>query len=114
RGDFAAASGDYRRALEDGEADLARSSPRRRVFLANQLSVVAANLGVADLEQGALAEARRGFGEALELDPSQPAVYFHLARLSIREHHRDAAKSQLRQALALRPDFPEAQALLRA
>lgn len=113
RGDFGAAGREYGRALDDGKADLSRSSPRRRAFLTKQLAVVAANGGVANLEDGKLDEARRGFSESLDLDAAQPAVYFHLARLSLRQHRRDAARSQLRQALALRPDFPEAQALLR-
>lgn len=57
---------------------------------------------------GKTAEAIAEWQRVQELAPHHPAAYFHAGRLNVRQRQFKAAEEDLRQALSIRRDFPEA------
>jgi tetratricopeptide (TPR) repeat protein len=78
------------------------------------------NLGLAQLETGQSTEAAKAFQQAIALpdQPTQPATtqtiaHYNLAIIFNREGKPDQARQQVEQALALTPEFIQAQQLLK-
>lgn len=90
-------------AMAVGEAAIRRGQVDRR------LSQV---LGVALAESGRRAEARRAFMDAIAADPTMPAPYLNLARLSLEEGDARGAVARAGEALLVDPAAPGAASIL--
>jgi Flp pilus assembly protein TadD len=71
-------------------------------------------LGVALLERGRAARAARTLERAVSLDASRPSSHLHLAIAYVQIDRPDDALAAARQALALRPDYPQARGVIAA
>jgi predicted Zn-dependent protease len=71
-------------------------------------------LGVALLERGRAARAVRSLERAVALDGRRPSSHLHLGIAYVQTDRLDDARRSLVQALALRPDYPQARAVLAA
>jgi len=96
-------AGDAPRALEEVEAALGIRQDSADAY--NHKGML---LGGA----GSFLEAARAFERAASLSPKNPQFWFNLGLARFREGDRSAAADSLRRALALKPDFAEARALL--
>ncbi|HSU65358.1 MAG TPA: tetratricopeptide repeat protein [Tepidisphaeraceae bacterium] len=67
------------------------------------------NVGVVQLHQGKVAEAKSKFERALEVAPDEPEARTNLATLLLKEGKPQAAAEQYEKVLAQQPDNPEAQ-----
>jgi Flp pilus assembly protein TadD len=73
---------------------------------------VAEALGVALIERGRPARAAQALERAATLAPSRASIRLHLAIAYVQIDRRDEALAAARQALALQPGYPQAQALI--
>ena len=63
---------------------------------------------MATLDLGQPVQASRQFTEGIRLTPSDPNQHYWLGVADARLHRNDDALAQYREAVRLRPDFPEA------
>lgn len=70
------------------------------------------NLGSLHLATGDLAGAEQDLAAAARLDPTASHIQYNLAVVRLKRGDRPGADQAVRRALALRPDYPEARALL--
>jgi Flp pilus assembly protein TadD len=75
---------------------------------------IAEALGVALLERGRAARAVRALERAITLDGRRPSSHLHLAIAYVQTDRLDDARRAVGQALTLRPDYPQARAVLAA
>jgi Flp pilus assembly protein TadD len=71
-------------------------------------------LGVALLERGRAARAARTLERAVGLDAARPSSHLHLAIAYVQIDRPAEALAEARQALALRPDYPQARGVIDA
>ena len=71
-------------------------------------------LGVALLERGRAARAARTLERAVALDGSRPSAHLHFAIACVQTDRFYEARTAAQRALALRPDYPQARAVLDA
>ena len=71
-------------------------------------------LGVALLERGRSARAARTLERAIGLDAARPSSHLHLAIAYVQIDRPAEALAEARQALALRPDYPQARGVIEA
>jgi Flp pilus assembly protein TadD len=71
-------------------------------------------LGLALLARGRFGRAARVLAQAAEAAPTQPSVHLHLAIALVQIDRRADAAAAARRALALKPDYPQARAVLDA
>jgi tetratricopeptide (TPR) repeat protein len=71
-------------------------------------------LGVALLERGRAARAARTLERAISLDEARPSAHLHLAIAYVQIDRGADALAAARRALALRPDYPQAQGVIAA
>jgi Flp pilus assembly protein TadD len=71
-------------------------------------------LGVALLERGRAARAARTLERAVGLDGARPSSHLHLAIAYVQIDRPADALAEARQALALRPDYPQARGVIEA
>ena len=69
------------------------------------------NLGVLALEASQLDEAEKWFRRAADVDPRNAKTHFLLAKTLLGKNQRETARSEIKQALALKPEQPEFKAL---
>lgn len=92
---------------------------QRAIQIDQNYSQAYINLGLAQLEIGQPAAATQAFQQAIALpdQPAEPATtrtiaHYNLAIIFNREGKAEQARQQVEQALALTPQFPQAQQLL--
>jgi tetratricopeptide (TPR) repeat protein len=67
------------------------------------------NLGALRIDQGKIPEAEALLRHALALNQDAPDIHLNLAIVENQLHHPEAAETEVRQALKLRPDFAPAE-----
>ncbi len=99
-------------AVELGSEELALRVLDRAVAQAPEDGAAHEQRGLVLARMERTGEARSAFGEALRLDPRRASVHLNLAALNAQEGRLDLARAGAARALELRPDYPQARALL--
>ena len=96
------------------QTDDAEDDYRQALLLDPTLSSAPYNLGLALPGRGQLAEAMTMicFGNVLRLNPTHVSSHFQLGLALARTGRRTEAKTEVQEALRLRPDYPEARELM--
>jgi len=95
-----------------GQRDEAMACYRKATELAPAMAAPHANLGAIHLQAGDLPAALAELAAAARLDPKGAHIQYSLAVVRLRSGDRDGALEALRRTLALRRNYPGAQALL--
>jgi tetratricopeptide (TPR) repeat protein len=93
---------------------LAEAMDDYRTSIAHDVTFAAPlnNLGSLQLETGDIAAALHNFQAAAKLEPRGPHIQYNLALARLQSGDRSGAIQALREAIDLRRDYPEAEALL--
>jgi tetratricopeptide (TPR) repeat protein len=88
--------------------DAAREALERAIALREPSAFVRSYYSQVLEHFGELQRARSMIEDAIRVDPENPGFHHRLGRIALRQHDVDTAKSELRRALELNPDFHEA------
>jgi tetratricopeptide (TPR) repeat protein len=96
QGNYAAAVGEYRKALEKNPRAINLHYRLGRALL------------LASHEPAALEQARQEFERELEINPNDAVAEYQVGQILVAQQKADAARPRLERAFQLKPDFPEA------
>lgn len=99
--------------LRNGKFDLAAGEYLKALSITPNYPDLRCKYGLALLGMGRVLDALREFDYALEINSEYADAMFHRSRALIASNDRVAAEASLRKLLALQPDYPGAEDLLR-